>query len=89
MRTKIESHNRHGFVTETYVRLGVGNLPDDIEMMLGAQDLVYVEVVKKEGRTIYHAPEYECEWCGSYEHKSDDCPELEADDDIEEPYPGA
>lgn len=82
MRTRLELHNRHGFVTEQYFTLGNRTLPDDLEMMLGGKDLLTVELTYKDGRRlIYHAPEYECEWCGSYEHKSDDCPNLDPEDD--------
>lgn len=53
--------------------------------MLAAANLSSVIFNYKDGsRVEYAAWEYECVWCGSYDHQQESCPELEdhGDDDI-------
>ena len=60
-----------------YVPLDDGKL-SDIENLLSRQHMAKLTLEYSDGRTIsYEAIEYECEWCGSYAHKSPDCPEIQ------------
>ena len=61
------------------------NLSSDLQNMLSWESLDFVDIHHKSGMiTRYWHWEYECEWCGSYDHKGEACPDLDNIDDDED-----
>lgn len=90
MRIMVKVTGPEGQSNEGYRDLTSNPVADALEMVLATKGLVKLVEHFDTGVVVeYGQLEYGCEWCSSYDHASDDCPELEADDDIEEPYPGS
>lgn len=78
MRTHFYITHAHGQPIHGYRDLIKDPLADSTMTELAANGLVQVTYVYKNGQSVeYTAIEYQCEWCGSYEHRSEACPELE------------
>lgn len=72
MRTWRTISDDKGMLTHEYVK--VKDLPSTTADILAFQGLKKL-TLEFEGRTItYDHIEYDCEWCGSYDHKSEMCP---------------
>ena len=84
MRTRWIRTARDGITARAGVRdLNKEPLSDSTMNVLAGADLVSLTIKHSDGSKIeYMAIEYECEVCGSYNHRFEACPELDAD----EPY---
>ena len=73
----------NGKSNEGYRDLQDNPVADCLEMVMATMNLVELRETFADGTVVtYRLPlEYRCEWCGSYEHKSDDCPDLDDTDD--------
>lgn len=67
-------------------------MSDDLRNMLAWASVDFVEIHHNSGLiTRYWHWEYDCTWCGSYDHASEDCPDLDPtdDDDLDAPVDDA
>ena len=79
MRTHVRvTHFDHrGVVTKIEEKwVNVDDLPDATAMTLGVMGLKHLTMKFEDRQVRYSAPEFSCDWCEEYGHKSDDCPHL-------------
>lgn len=64
------------------------DVPRFLYDLLASVTLTSVQLRYQNGDVVeYTAWEYSCEWCGSYEHKGEACPELEDEEEATDPLP--
>ena len=80
MRTWVTLSDSKGMVLHQYIHLL--DMPDNLAGVLALKGRTKLTLEYDDGRKLeYGVIEYDCNWCGSYDHKDDDCPDLDPTDD--------
>ena len=89
MRTYVErKHAPNSPLSHDSFWLESPNIPSYLEEELAVHGLVSLTKRYQDGSEVtYTALEYECEWCGSYDHKPEACPNVDIDHEPPEFYP--